>query len=512
MTFGWHFYFLGKIVLFQTGHLFPELAGNVFLALALILPERTAGPWAGTWKRLRPALALPLAAVLLWREALLPPFREVFRFLFASQITPSADYLLSFLSGAVNLSVVAGLGLLLAVCRAAQAKSVRLTPVVLLGLAMTPVLKPSTLRGDRHLSLVENFYSEERGRKVPFPASMAGDFDVVLLHVCSFSWDDLHLAGLSDHPFLKTRFDLLFTRFNSATSYSNPAALRLLRAPCGQVPHSLLFNAASDSCYLFEQFRKLGYQTWAAASHDGRYDDMAKILTIHGKAPPPMAVEDLPPAKYNFDETPIYSDLAVLKRWWSLRQASGAKRAAVYFNTISLHQGSHRAGQKRPNSEEKARYYAENARALFDDFEKFFSLLESSGRRVAVVLVGEHGAALSGTKIQAPDLRAIPMPRITMVPAAVKFIGPGKPSSPGRAQVMDRPAGYLALASALADFIAAPPFGRPGGVPPAKPLPETSFLSEAENAQVLQSGDKFLYKGGPRGWMELPPDSQGWLP
>ncbi len=185
----------------------------------------------------------------------------------------------------------------------------------------------------------------------------------------------------------------------------------------------------------------------------------------------------------------------------------------MYFNTISLHQGSRKAGGKRRGPDERFAYYGENARTLFEELEQFFSLLESSGRRVVVVLVGEHGAALAGTKIQAPDLRAIPMPRITMVPAAVKFIGPGWPGAArGQARIVDRPASYLALAAALADFLADPRFGGRGVGPAAKPLPETAFLSEAENARVVQSGSKFLYKGDSGGWVELPEDSQGWLP
>ncbi|MDI5677545.1 cellulose biosynthesis protein BcsG, partial [Salmonella enterica subsp. enterica serovar Anatum] len=40
---------------------------------------------------------------------------------------------------------------------------------------------------------------------------------------------DVEAAGLMSHP-LWSHFDILFKHFNSGTSYSGPAAIRLLRA------------------------------------------------------------------------------------------------------------------------------------------------------------------------------------------------------------------------------------------------------------------------------------------
>ncbi len=60
----------------------------------------------------------------------------------------------------------------------------------------------------------------------------AQPFDVLIINICSLSWSDIEAVGLMDHPLWK-HFDLLFKNFNSATSYSGPAAARLLRASCG---------------------------------------------------------------------------------------------------------------------------------------------------------------------------------------------------------------------------------------------------------------------------------------
>ena len=69
---------------------------------------------------------------------------------------------------------------------------------------------------------------------------------------------DIEAAGLMDHPLWK-HFDLLFKNFNSATSYSGPAAIRLLRASCGQEAHADLYKSAPQQCHLFSQLASAGY-------------------------------------------------------------------------------------------------------------------------------------------------------------------------------------------------------------------------------------------------------------
>ncbi|MFP3648914.1 cellulose biosynthesis protein BcsG, partial [Paraburkholderia sp. SIMBA_054] len=74
-------------------------------------------------------------------------------------------------------------------------------------------------------------------------------FDVIVLHVCSLSWDDLDVSKARNNPML-SHFDYLFTNFSTAASYSGPAAIRVLRASCGQEAHADLYKPAAQQCYL----------------------------------------------------------------------------------------------------------------------------------------------------------------------------------------------------------------------------------------------------------------------
>ena len=40
---------------------------------------------------------------------------------------------------------------------------------------------------------------------------------------------------------------------------SGPAAIRLLRASCGQTSHTNLYQPANNDCYLFDNLSKLGF-------------------------------------------------------------------------------------------------------------------------------------------------------------------------------------------------------------------------------------------------------------
>ncbi|MDC6625665.1 cellulose biosynthesis protein BcsG, partial [Leclercia adecarboxylata] len=96
---------------------------------------------------------------------------------------------------------------------------------------------------------LENFFKAEAARQTQFPppSPQSAAFDVVVLNVCSLAWDDLDAVGLRDNALLQ-RMDVVFDRFNSATSYSGPAAIRLLRASCGQPRHQALYEPAPEQC------------------------------------------------------------------------------------------------------------------------------------------------------------------------------------------------------------------------------------------------------------------------
>ncbi|HRL99841.1 MAG TPA: cellulose biosynthesis protein BcsG, partial [Acidovorax sp.] len=100
----------------------------------------------------------------------------------------------------------------------------------------------------------------------------------------------------------------------------------------------------------------------------------------------------------NFDGSPIYNDHALLSQWWKKRSAQGGGApVALYYNTISLHDGNRVPGM---NSRSSLDTYKPRLAQLMADFDKFITELESAGRPVVVVLVPEHGASLRGDKIQ----------------------------------------------------------------------------------------------------------------
>ena len=82
---------------------------------------------------------------------------------------------------------------------------------------------------------LDDFYQQQTQLKSQFPTNFNGQpFDVVVLNIWFLATADLDAIGVRPRD-LFDNFDILFSNFNSATSYSGPAAIRLLRASCGQL-------------------------------------------------------------------------------------------------------------------------------------------------------------------------------------------------------------------------------------------------------------------------------------
>lgn len=486
-------------LLHARGHIRVSLLWCAALLAAAALPS-PAKPWARRGR----ALALAAAAAwLLWRQAGLPPASELGRFLTDSTVSPSFGYVMRFLWGCVDGTTLALAGMLLAGAAAAARRRLNMGALGAAALALVFVIDPRAALPARPSIELEQFYAEEARRRVTLSPSQAMDLDVVVVQVCSLSWDDLRAASLP-LPAFYGKAQIVLERFNTATSYSNPAALRLLRALCGHSSHGAIFRKPPDECLLLEGLRRGGYRTWAASNHDGDYDDFAKTLATLGGADLPLPNAGLQPALLNFNDSAIYSDWQVLSRWWESRQASGAKRAALYYNSVTLHQGAYTPGKSRRWGGHRDVFYREHAGMLFNDLERFAALLESSGRRGIIVLVPEHGAALEGTPMQPPDLRSTPLPGLTLAPVAVRLFGPRAPrSSP---LVVARTTSYIDLAGLLGRLLWRPPFDADAAALQAAAAGITGSHHVAENSgvQVIEDAGRYLLRAHGGLWRSVP--------
>lgn len=534
---GWEFYFLTALFFYARGltqfHPLENLAFAVFLLAPLSSP---------LWRRVRELLAWPVAIALLYHDSWLPP---------PAHVMADLPELLSF-----NLSYLAELG-----ARFIRARDLALlvilwgtwyfitqrlrVGVILVGvmtaLAFTqslPAKLPASAQdcnGNGGVAMqavaqagqntagsgttapldtiLDNFYATEAARKITLPpaAATAPAFDIVFIHVCSLSWNDVHAAGLDHHPLWK-RFDILFTRFNSAASYSGPAALRLLRAPCGQPRQSALYAPATDTCYLMGDLQQVGYQRDLALNHDGHFDNFLQLVQQQKLDVAPLPLDGLPVAQRAFDNTPIRDDLDVLSRWLNRRATDPASRVALYYNTLSLHDGNRISGQN-GGSGSTLDTYRQRLTRLLDDLDTFMDRIATSKRNVVLVLIPEHGAAVAGDSMQIAGLRDIPTPSITRVPVGIKIIGPSQRS--GDPVTIDQPSSYLAMSAVLQHLLQQPPFSGTGFDPAtyARDLPVTRLVSQNADTIVLEhAGRYYLRLDAHSDWTPLPADAAGHTP
>lgn len=501
----WNFYFLGKLYLYFRGFIRINFLLNILFIIFLIIPVPQKLNFRGHIKTAKYLLGLILALSLLWHDSWLPPFFDSVIFL-NQQGIPSNKYIYRFILGFFNPWEAAILFSVLIFFFLLQ-RFMRLTPLVIILLLVVPIRELGQPVGeiDRY---VDAFYRAESTRIIRFDKTKkdGSDFDIIILHVCSLSWDDLRKAGLEDHPIFK-QFDYLFTNFNSVTSYSNPSAIRLLRANCGQQRHDALYNDAPKECNLFETLRTEGYETYFALNHDGTYSHFIDEVRRLGHLDEPFVPKALPVQVYSFDGTPIYDNYTQLERVWKKREESNPKRTAIYYNTISLHDGSHWAEDKEWwKKDRRVENYKELAKELLEDITKFFDLLRSSERDMVILFVPEHGMALRGSSIQAPGLRDIPLPQITRVPVGIKLIRKASPHAPVKQQIIPVPASYLSLSYMLKVFLEENPFESDRFTKKdfADKIPQTDFVTENQGIQLAKKGPDYFMYGKEKQWIMVP--------
>ena len=515
----WNLYFIAKLVLLGFGligmHLVPNL---VFLAALFALGDPR-------WRRFRPWIGVPVAIALLYYDSWLPGFsRVVSQASLVSSFTGAylAELAGRFVNWAVIAAIVVAAALYFAIVRFAKLRMDVFVAfaVVVLALVLAPPsvtietapataaapgapAAPATAAAARDPdAIVRDFFAAEGKRSVSFaaPPADAPPFDVIFLHVCSLSWDDLDATGLTGHP-LFAGFDLVLKRFNSVSTYSGPAAIRFLRAPCGQPTHRALYEPTQPQCQLMPALQAAGLESQVVLNHDGHFDDFLKHVKAQGVQATPLSLSGAPAPYRSFDDSRIYDDGAMLKRWLDARAKAPAPRAAVYYNTVSLHDGNRLVSDPGKTS---ADTYKARLTKLLDELDGFMKQLASSGRRAIVLMVPEHGVALRGDAAQIPGLREIPTPAITLVPVGVKVVGPDAKRE-GEAVQVSEPTSYLAVSHIVARALAKPPFGASGfrAADLISGLPTTEFVSEGENAVVVARGAGYALKLEKDPWKEL---------
>jgi cellulose synthase operon protein YhjU len=524
----WNFYFLLKLYLSFKGAIELDIMLDLLFLFFIMLPVPQAISKYRTFRFSRNILNVVLAVLLLWHESWLPPILYSASFL-KEQGVPSFGYMVSFIRGffSISLMAVSTAALFISLlARKYKGISMALLPILIVAVPFIPrdfigshdtyakvqVPPAEAAEVNSPAKYLESFYSSEAERVIMFRQSdhTSPPFDIIVLHVCSLSWDDLREIGMTqEDPFFK-QFDYLFTNFNAATGYSGPAVMRLLEANCGQKTHNEMQKKdVPQICLLFDSLASVGYEPYVSMDHDGKYGDFLKAVK---RLVPHNTVMLMPtgrPDAIFFDSnSPLYNDYAMLKKWSDSRQASRAEKAALYYNTVLLHAGSHWAEEKKWYARDTHDQYKDVSSVLIKDIKKFIDLLKSSKRNTVLLFVPEHGRALTGSSFQPPDLRDIPLPKITKVPIGVKFIGPKFNDAKVHQHIISKPTSYLALSWLLSRFVENSPFGNAALSPDdiVFKMPKTDFVSEHEGRIIIEMGNNYLYYGKDKKWIPLTAD------
>ncbi|MFW0754074.1 cellulose biosynthesis protein BcsG [Pseudomonas sp. H11T01] len=518
----WNAYFLIKFVMLWLGYLNLQILPNLVFAAVLLVP-------LGNRKLviLRTLIALPVGVMLFYQDTWLPPIGNLLDH--PGLMTFSSDYLLELAGRFIDWTLCGWLLLVLVLYRLVY-QWLRVTTLTLIGLAWlgaanvlslqappepAVALATSPLASARTASLAEpdnatldaylqGFYSAETQRRVEFKSPIAGSppFDLLLINVCSLAWDDIDAVGLRDNPLFQ-QMDVVFDNFNSVSSYSGPAAIRLLRASCGQSPHSKLYDTPLDQCLLFDDLGKLGFASEVMLNHSGQFEGFLDSVRSQGSLPAPaVSISTLKNQLISFDGSPIWRDNEVLDTWWRHREGESDSSVALFYNTITLHDGNR---MLTADGGSRSADYKVRAQTLFNDLDGFITELEHSGRRVVVVIVPEHGAALLGDRMQISGMREIPSQSITHVPVGIKLVGMGVNPRTSPLHITE-PSSFLALSEIVSRLYAAQaePQG-PDWATLLTGLPQTLVVSENAGTVVVDyAGRPYIRIKEKGGWLPYP--------
>lgn len=509
----WNIYFVVALGLHYLGSIQFSVGLNVLLASLLLLPIPTR------FSALRHAVAAILAIALLYHESWWPPVGQ-----YIYKLDDMTDfgwiYIGELFARAINpykLTAIATLVVLAAsIARRWDITKLILGAILLPLLPLLP-LSASTLTAERSQiestmdapteetlnGKLDHFFNVEVERKIRFdPVPSDGEpYDIIILHVCSLAWSDLEFIKKQNHDLFQ-RFDVLFSNVNTVTTYSGPAMIRLMRSSCGQSRHDDMYGPPPADCLTFNLLEASGFELNFAMNHDGEYGNfLADIRRLGGLATPLHNQDGFEPYLKSFDETPIARDLDVLSQWWQARINAKSPRVALYYNSITLHDGNrYRTGIH--SGEDSITTYPQRATTLLNDINNFIGQIEKSGRNAILVVFPEHGAAVRGDKRQMAGMRELPSPTITRVPVGVKLIGAANVKFGNGPVVVDQPTSYLAIAQLLANMTHRNPFNNESVTITdyTANLPRTDFVSDNASIFILSREDAYYIRNHDEPW------------
>ena len=515
----WNLYFLIKYYLFYKGTINFHFLENFAFILFLVAPFQEK-----SLQIFRKYIAIPVGISVLYLDTYLPGIDTLIMQI-DRLLGFNAEYLFELTTRLIDFKVIASAVIVFGIFQLLK-YTVRFTSITIVGylyFALMPEeveLSPpvavlnntqtqsttfanidtrsSNLDQSSEQSYLNSFFQTESQRLVPFDnTELKAPFDVLIMNICSLSWKELEYTGLANHVLFE-KFDLLFRNFNVATSYSGPASIRLLRASCGQSKHTNLYDQASEQCYLYENFAKLGFDHELVINHDGKYNNYLRNLSQYaGWNVEAQELSQTPVIQRAFDSSPIYSDRALFDDW--LARHNETKPRATFSQSISLHDGNKLLGDQASLS--SLENFHPRLLSLLNDLNYFFEKIEQSGRKVMLIMIPEHGAGIEGDKLQLPGMREFPTPALTHVPVGVKFFG-AKGISSETININDKTS-YLAISRLIQQSIDHDIFGEPTSTMPQiiQTLPSTEFVSENDDSKMILFNGRYRLQVG-KDWVD----------
>lgn len=516
---GWNYYFILKFALLWFGYLnFHPFQNLVFLAFLLF-------PIPVYLHQARTIFALPIGIALFYHDSWLPNIinatvkgNNYLNFPYIIELTKqlidwnmiSAGFIILliylFLSRWIRITVFTVVTLCwLSLIAFQTTDGPLLATNIMAARQSTPhkiaPLPPTNTQLNSYLS---EFYSHEKQLNTLFPNTLAANseaFDILILQISALSWSDLKQVNLEAHP-LWEKFDVLFNNFNSATSYSAPAGIRLFRASCGQTSQKDLYALAKKECYLINHLSSLGFIPELMLDHNGVNGNFLDLLNHYGTSEkiPLMSEHGITQTMTKLDGSPVFDDTELLNKWLKQKQERGSGRSVTYFNIVSLQNGN------RAISSNKEIPYKIRAKTLLDELVNFLSILDKSGRKVLVIFIPESGANLSGDSLQLPGFTNIPSPAITHVPVGIKMTGMNSPL-PNKTISINNSSSYLAISQILSQLLDGHFFTQADASLQQliKKLPQTPVVSENEGVKVIKyQGIPYVLLQGDASWIPYP--------